>query len=433
MLHRLKSFLPAPLLTAYHRILAHVAALYYGNPSREMVVVGVTGTNGKTSTSYLIAKALEGAGVTTGCTTTALIKIGNVETQNKMKMTMPGRFALQKLLRQMRDAGCTHVVIETSSQGLIQYRHEGVAYDIGVFTNLTPEHIEAHGGFENYKKAKKILFTHIAKQPAKTLNGNIIEKTFILNADDERASFYQVSGVKTLWYGIHHVKDLAPDSFTLQPRGVDAVIEGNALSLRLPGEYNLANALAALLVGKECGFALPALIKGLETVEVIPGRYQRVDEGQSFDVIIDYAPEPESFKKFYEAFESNKHGKVIHVLGSCGGGRDVARRPILGRLAAEHADIVVVTNEDPYDDNPREIIEQVAAGAREGGKKENENLFVIEDRREAIRFAVKQAMSGDAVILTGKGNEAWICGANGSKQPWSEEAEVREALRLAVS
>jgi UDP-N-acetylmuramoyl-L-alanyl-D-glutamate--2,6-diaminopimelate ligase len=167
MLHRLKSFLPAPLLTAYHRILAHVAALYYGNPSREMVVIGVTGTNGKTSTSYLIAKALEGAGVTTGCTTTALIKIGNVETQNKMKMTMPGRFALQKLLRQMRDAGCTHVVIETSSQGLIQYRHEGVAYDIGVFTNLTPEHIEAHGGFENYKKAKKILFTHIAKQPSK--------------------------------------------------------------------------------------------------------------------------------------------------------------------------------------------------------------------------------------------------------------------------
>jgi UDP-N-acetylmuramoyl-L-alanyl-D-glutamate--2,6-diaminopimelate ligase len=245
--------------------------------------------------------------------------------------------------------------------------------------------------------------------------------------------FTKLAVVKTLWYGIHHVKDLAPDSFTLQPRGVDAVIEGNALSLRLPGEYNLANALAALLVGKECGFALPALIKGLETVEVIPGRYQRVDEGQSFDVIIDYAPEPESFKKFYEAFESNKHGKVIHVLGSCGGGRDVARRPILGRLAAEHADIVVVTNEDPYDDNPREIIEQVAAGAREGGKKENENLFVIEDRREAIRFAVKQAMSGDAVILTGKGNEAWICGANGSKQPWSEEAEVREALRLAVS
>lgn len=433
MLHRLKSLVPTSAITAYHRILAHVAALYYGNPSREMVVIGVTGTNGKTTTSYLLAKALEGAGVTAGCTTTALMKIGRIETQNRLKMTMPGRFALQKLLREMRDAGCTHVVIETSSQGLIQYRHEGVAYDIGIFTNLTPEHIEAHGGFENYKKAKKILFTHIAKQPPKQIQGNAVEKAFVLNADDEHAPYYQVDGIKTLWYGVKSDRGLHPDSFTLEERGVQAVIGGERLALSLPGEYNLANALAALVAGTQLGFALRPLMNGLETVKVVPGRFQRVDEGQAFDVIIDYAPEPESFKKFYEAFEPNKHGRVIHVLGSCGGGRDIARRPVLGRLAAQHADIVIVTNEDPYDDNPAEIIEHVAVGAREGGKKDGEDLFVIQDRREAIRFAMKQAKSGDAVILTGKGNEAWICGANGSKQAWSEEAEAREAIKLAVS
>lgn len=433
MLHRLKSLVPTSALTVYHRVLAHVAALYYGNPSREMVVIGVTGTNGKTTTAYLIAKALEGAGAVTGCTTTALMKIGKVEKQNTMKMTMPGRFALQKLLRNMRDAGCTHVIIETSSQGLIQYRHEGVAYDIGVFTNLTPEHIEAHGGFENYKKAKKILFTHIAKQAKKVIGGKTIEKAFVLNADDAHSAYYQENGVKSLWYGIKNANGLHPDSFTLEPRGVKAVIEGEGLNLALPGEYNLANALAALAVGQECGFALRGLMDGLATVEVVPGRFQRIDEGQAYDVIIDYAPEPESFKKFYQAFETTNHHKVIHVLGSCGGGRDVARRPILGRLAAEHADIVVVTNEDPYDDNPREIIEHVASGAREAGKKDGENLFVIEDRREAIRFAMKQAGAGDAVIMTGKGNEAWICGANGSKQPWSEEREAREAIKLAVS
>ena len=149
-------------------------------------------------------------------------------------------------------------------------------------------------------------------------------------------------------------------------------------------------------------------------------------------MIIDYAPEPESFKRFYEAFEASKHGTIIHVLGSCGGGRDIARRPILGQLAAKHADIVVVTNEDPYDDNPAEIIDQVADGARSAGKQEGKDLFLLQDRREAIRFAMKQAKPGDAVILTGKGNEAWICGAHGSKQPWSEEAEAREAIHLAV-
>ncbi|MFO0765086.1 MAG: UDP-N-acetylmuramyl-tripeptide synthetase [Patescibacteria group bacterium] len=433
MLHRLKTLVPPSVLTVYHRILAHAAALYYGNPSREMVVIGVTGTNGKTTTTYLLAKALEGAGVTAGCTTTALMKIGRIETQNRFKMTMPGRFALQKLLREMRDAGCTHVVIETSSQGLIQYRHEGIAYDIGIFTNLTPEHIEAHGGFENYKKAKKMLFTHIAQQPTKQIGGKAIEKAFVLNADDEHAAFYQIEGVKTVWYGVRSALGLHPDSFTLEEHGVHAVVQGESLTLPLPGEYNLANALAALAAGMQLGFALRPLMNGLETVKVVPGRFQRIDEGQNFDVIIDYAPEPESFKKFYEAFEPTKHGRVIHVLGSCGGGRDVARRPILGRLAAEHADIVIVTNEDPYDDNPAEIIEHVASGAREAGKKDGENLFVIEDRREAIRFAMKQARPGDAVILTGKGNEAWICGANGSKQAWSEEAVAREAIKLAVS
>jgi UDP-N-acetylmuramoyl-L-alanyl-D-glutamate--2,6-diaminopimelate ligase len=441
MLHRLKALVPAPLIVIYHRVLAHVSAIAYGHPSKKLVVVGVTGTNGKTTTSFYLARALEASGKLAGCTTTALMKIGEKEWINDTKMTMPGRFFLQRMLRQMLDAGCGYAVIETSSQGLAQGRHLSIAYDVAVFTNLTPEHIEAHGGFENYKKAKHILFEHVAAREAKTVNGITIPKIGVFNADSTHSEYFaDVSGLDMkLWYSLEKPRGLYADNIVSDASGTrftlrDEMNPAFRLPMRLnqPGEYNILNALAALAVCKSLGVALEAAAKKLGEIETVPGRFERVDEGQPYQVVVDYAPEPESFRQLYRALKAIPRQRTIHILGSCGGGRDIARRPVLGELAAKNADVVVVTNEDPYDDDPREIIDQVANGAKGAGKIEGENLFLIDDRREAIFRAMSLAKPGDLVVMTGKGCEPWICLANGQKAPWNEAETAREAIRATM-
>jgi UDP-N-acetylmuramoyl-L-alanyl-D-glutamate--2,6-diaminopimelate ligase len=441
MLHRLKAMVPEPMLAIYHRVLARVSALVYRNPSQELIVIGVTGTNGKTTASFYLARALEASGFAAGCTTTALMKIGKKEWINTTKMTMPGRFFLQKMMREMVDAGCRYAVIETSSQGLAQGRHLSIAYDVGAFTNLTPEHIEAHGGFENYKKAKHILFEHVGKRHAKRIAGKAVPKGAVLNADSEHSEYYaEAPGVEMKeWYGIDHHQGLYAEDVALDATGSRFVLRhADDASLRIPvrlnqpGDYNISNALAALAVCRMLGVDLEKAAKQLEGVATVPGRFERIDAGQPWTAIVDYAPEPESFKQLYRALKAVPRERTIHVLGSCGGGRDVARRPILGQLAAANADIVIVTNEDPYDDHPQEIIDQVATGAREAGKIDGENLFLVEDRKEAIVQAMAMARPNDLVVMTGKGCEPWICVADGKKIPWDEAGTAREAIERAL-
>lgn len=417
MLSKLKKLVPEPMVGAYHYMLARMAQAAYGNPSKELTVIGVTGTNGKTTTTYFLAKALEASGHQTGCTTTAIMKVGRKEWLNKTKMTMPGRFFLQKMLRDMVKAGCKYAVIEVSSQGLIQHRHIGIKYDLAVFTNLTPEHVEAHGGFENYKRAKRHLFE--------------VVKNAVLNADSKHIDYYaQTPGLeKVEWYSIHADKGLKAENIKLDGNGSSFTVEGVPVRIRQPGEYNIANALAALAVCKHYGVELKKAAKKLEAIQTVPGRFERVEAGQPWTAIVDYAPEPESFQRLYDALAFVPKKRVIHVLGSCGGGRDVARRPVLGRLAAEHADIVVVTNEDPYDDDPNVIINQVADGAAKAGKRDGQNLFRVVDRREAIFKAMAMAHEGDLVVMTGKGCEPWICLENGRKMPWDEVAVAKEAIQ----
>ncbi len=420
MLSLIRRFTPKFALDLYHRVLAQTAAIYYGHPSRRMTVIGVTGTNGKTTTAYFIAKALEASGEKTGLTSTAIMKIGDKEWLNKTKMTMPGRFYLQRMLKEMADAGCKYAVIETSSQGLVQHRHIGIDYKMAVFTNLTPEHIEAHGGFENYKRAKRLLFESAP--------------IAILNADDPYAEYYATApGVKrTEWYGIKSDKGLQATDIRLSANGSDFAAGEARVRLGLPGEYNILNALAALAVCQVVGVDLFEAARKLSEVARVPGRFDRVNAGQPWTVIVDYAPEPESFRQLYKALETTPRQRTIHILGSCGGGRDVARRPVLGKLAAEHADIVIVTNEDPYDDDPKRIVDEVAQGAAEAGKIEGQNLFKIMDRREAVFFAMKQAKEGDLIVLTGKGCEPWICVANGNKLPWDEIETARQAIESVL-
>ncbi len=431
MIGYLRKIIPASWISVYHFVLAKLAAFVYGNPSKKLIVIGVTGTNGKTTTSYYLAKALEAEGAKAGLTTTAILKIGEKEWLNKTKMTMPGRFWLQRMLRDMVKAGCTYAVIETSSQGLIQHRHIGIQYDGAIFTNLTPEHIEAHGGFENYKRAKRILFEHVVAEKPKRIRGKAVKPFFVLNADDEAAEYYAEAAhlADVLWFGVDSERGMQATKLKLGDRGVTFHVENESVCLNQPGEFMVYNALAAIQTAKRLGISVRAASEALSKIQNVPGRVERVEAGQDWTVIVDYGYEPESFKQLYEALAFIPRKKTIHVLGSCGGGRDISRREVLGRLAAERADIVIVTNEDPYDDDPMEIIEQVAEGARKGGKTDGENLFTILDRKEAIFKAMEFAASGDLVVMTGKGCEPWICVANGKKLPWDEVQVAKEAIQ----
>lgn len=431
---QIKKFVPASVLDRYHFVLANLASWIYRNPSRDLIVIGVTGTNGKTTTSYAIAKALEASGAKTGCTTTAILKVGDREWLNDTKMTMPGRFFLHRMLREMVDEGCRYAVIETSSQGIVQHRQLGIQYDIAVFTNLTPEHIESHGGFENYKRCKRKLFEHLAALPPKTINGQRIPRAAVINAESEYGEYYaSTPGLTNVhWYGIEKGSGLKANHLELSPNGSQSEVNGYPMQLTMPGRYNVENMLAALAVCQVVGVSLESAIKRVEKIQGLPGRFERVNIGQPWTVIIDYAPEPESLKQFYAALASVPHQRLIHVLGSCGGGRDIARRPVLGSMAGETADIVIVTNEDPYDDDPQQIIDAVASGALSAGKQEGKNLFKISDRREAIERAMSFAEPNDLVVMTGKGCETWMCVANDKKLPWSEREAAEAGIRAAM-
>lgn len=443
-----RSVIPKWLLERYHKILALLAATWYRHPSRELTIIGVTGTNGKSTTVNLIGRILQHAGYSVGWTSTMNFKIGKREWLNDLKMTMPGRFLLQKMLRQMANEGCQYAVIETSSEGIAQSRHLGIDYDISVFTNLTPEHIESHGSFENYKAAKLKLFEHVEQRPKKVIGGKPIKRAIVVNADDTAAKDFvafdvddriavsiRVDGkIPAAEKLSNQCRAMTADMVEVGPEGSHFSIYGTEVNLKLLGEFNVSNALCAVAAVKLLGISVEQSAAALEMVIEMPGRVEFIDEGQSFKVLVDYAPEPVSLGKLYELLSFIPHRKLIHVLGSAGGGRDKARRSVLGQMAAEHADVVIVTNEDPYDEDPMEIVKAVAAGAEgaiESGKVKvaKEHVYEILDRRDALRLAVSLADASDLVLATGKGSEQAICVARGKKFPWDEREELRKALR----
>lgn len=468
-LDKIKKFIPRRLFNAlqppYHFLLSGLAALIYGFPSRELIVIGVTGTAGKTSTVYLVAQMLAAAGYKTGFTSTAVLSDGQRDWLNDKKMTMPGRFFIQRLLRQMVKNNCRYAIVETTSEGIKQFRHRFINYDILIFTNLYPEHIEAHGSFAKYKEAKGQLFAHLRRGRTKYINEERrvvrpsselkkldltrIAKTIIVNGDDEHADYFL-----NFWSEAKIIYRLAgsvppepaevarsaagpgsPDWTRVEGRDVQAdgqgtslIINNQPVRLKLLGEFNARNALAAAAVGLSQDLTLPQIQAGLEAVRGLAGKLEKIDAGQDFTVIVDYSFEPQAVRQLYETVKLIPHNKVIHLLGSTGGGRDKSRRPELGRLAAESADFVVITNEDPYDEDPAEIINQVSAGAEMSGKQLNVNLFKIMDRREAIKKSLELAKNNDLVLLTGKGAEQFICAAGGQKIPWDEREVAKEEI-----
>jgi UDP-N-acetylmuramoyl-L-alanyl-D-glutamate--2,6-diaminopimelate ligase len=441
MKQKIKNLIPKSVLNQYHKSLAIGSKVAYGNPSDKMIVIGVTGTNGKSTTVMMVARILEEAGYKVGATSTAMFKIAEREWLNDKKMTMLGRNELQKLLNDMKNAGCRYAIVETSSEGIKQHRHLGINYDIAVFTNLTPEHIESHGSFENYKSAKEELFAKLQNEKKKKIDEKEIEKIIVANCDDDHVKdFIKYIADAKYGFGVRGKnKDgqlkskVEADSVRFNKNGISFDVYDMAINLQLLGEFNVYNALSAIAVAQSQGIDIEVCKRALEKIDKIDGRMEFINEGQDFNVLIDYAPEPESLRQLYKTIRRHevvsKNNNIIHVLGSCGGGRDKSRRPVLGRLAASHADYVIVTNEDPYDDDPMEIINAVVSGAEEGGKELDKNLFKIEDRKKAIERAISLAKTGDLVLLTGKGCEQAIVISGGKKIPWDEREVAREILK----
>jgi len=389
----IKKFIPDFLLSRYHWKLALLSAVLYWFPSRKIKVIGITGTNGKSTTAHLISKILEEAGFKTAVLSSISFKIGDKEWPNTLKMTMPGRFKIHKFLRQAVNSGCQYAVLEVTSEGIKQYRHKFINFEATVFTNLTPEHIESHGSFKNYRSAKGKLF-------------QAVKKLHIINLDDENAGYFlQFLANKKYTYGLNQ-GDINNKDIRLQ--------------LSLIGEFNIYNALAAICVGLSQGIDLEDCKRAVENVKGIPGRMEEVAP-YPFKVFVDYAFTPNALEKVYQTIKNNFQPKrMICVLGACGGGRDKWKRPVLGEIAAKYCNEIIVTNEDPYDEDPMEIIDQVAKGAEGKAKK-------ILDRREAIKESLKSAQSGDAVVITGKGCEPWII-EKGKKIPWDDRKVVKEEM-----
>jgi len=389
----IKKFIPSFLLSRYHWKLAFLGAVLYGFPSRKLKVIGITGTNGKSTVAELTTKILEEAGCKTASLSSIKFKIGKEERPNTLKMTMPGRFKIQKFLRQAVNSGCQYAILEVTSEGIKQHRHRFINFEAAVFTNLSPEHIEAHGGFENYKETKGKLF-----QTTKNIH--------IVNLDDENAKYFlQFPAKKKYTFGMNQ-GDINNKDIKLQ--------------LSLIGNFNIYNALAAIGVGLSQGISLETCKRAVENVKGIPGRMEEV-VSQPFKVFVDYAFTPNALEKVYQAIKNNfQPKKMICVLGACGGGRDKWKRPVLGEIAAKYCNEVIVTNEDPYDEDPMKIIDEVAKGTNGKARK-------ILDRREAVRESLKSGQSGDAVIITGKGCEPWII-EKGKKIPWDDREIVKEEM-----
>ncbi|MCR4275311.1 MAG: UDP-N-acetylmuramyl-tripeptide synthetase [Candidatus Wolfebacteria bacterium] len=425
---------------AYHWMLAFLGAFLYGSPSKNMIIIGVTGTKGKTTTCDLIAQILNSFGYKTALVTTALVRIGDEEWKNEHKQTMLGRFKLQKFLSQADELKCRYAVVETSSEGILQYRHRFIDYDVAVFTNLFPEHIERHGGFENYRNAKVKLFEKLAKKD----NG-----IGIYNLDDSDVNYFLEPGIKTkIGYTINNQRPTTINQELMESlqkiievKNIEQGLDGSKFSINgerfktpLIGEFNVYNAVAAITVAISQGVPLNKIKPIISRAKQTPGRLEKVENEKGFTVIIDYAHEPFSLESVYKAAASYKakpKSSMLCLLGAQGGGRDRWKRPKMGSIAAQYCDKIILTNEDPYDENPNQILDDIEEGVRAGFRNNPKKFATVNkiiDRKEAIQKAVSLAKKGDVVVLTGKGGETFMCIENNKKNLWDEKTVVEEVL-----
>jgi UDP-N-acetylmuramoyl-L-alanyl-D-glutamate--2,6-diaminopimelate ligase len=401
-----------------------IAARFFGQPSRELEVIGITGTDGKTTTSYLVDSILRDAGVQTGLVGTVSVRIAGSVVDHETRQTTPESLDLQRHLRAMVDAGVEWATLEATSHGLDLHRMDEIRFNIGAVTNVTHEHLEHHKTIAAYRRAKGILFERIAQSGG----------TAVVNLDDEgaREMLRFAGGAKTLTFGeldktadiraVEIEQDVSGSRFRLISPSDEACVR-----LPLVGGFNVANALCAVGVTLAAGIPVDQIARSLERASPVPGRMARVDLGQPFSVIVDYAHTPDSLKKVLELLKTlNPGGRLLAVSGSAGD-RDRTKRPLQGDVSARLADVSVFTTEDPRFEDPDKIIEEIADGAVRAGAVRDRDFHCITDRREAIRLAFSLARPGDCVLLAGKGHERSIIWGH-EKRPWDEAAVARELL-----
>lgn len=386
-----------------HWIDAFCASLVYGFPGQKLKVIGVTGTDGKTTTCFYLYEILKAAGKKTALITSIGAKIDDETLDTGLHVTTPESFALQKLLRKIVNEDCQYLVLEVTSHGLDQHRVWGIPFEIGVLTNITHEHLDYHGTFQNYLLVKAKLFK--------------IAKISVLNRDDSASDFLKKLSKKVVSYSLENKEaDLKKQDL------LDKLIQIN-----LAGDYNWQNALAAAATADTLGIGWDKIKEGIESVKFIPGRMEEIDEGQDFKVIVDFAHTPNGLEKsFLTVREMIGQGRVIAVFG-CAGERDWQKRPLMGEIATQLADLVVLTAEDPRGESLELILEQIALGCRRAGGVEGKTFWKISDRQSAIEFAINSAKAGDVVIITGKGHERSMCFGK-TEYPWSDFEAVKKAL-----
>lgn len=417
----LKKIIPAPLFhlfqPAYHFLLAFVGALKSGFPSRKIHVVGITGTKGKTTTTELVNAILEEAGYKTAIASTLRFKIGNKSDSNLFKMTMPGRFFLQEFIRKAVNEHCDTLIVEMTSEGAKQFRHRFIELDALIFTNIAPEHIESHGSFEKYKSAKLSIVRQLERSKKKN-------KALIVNGGDKYAQeFLNFSVPVKKRFAL---KDTLPTNTSKE--SADFTYSGLNFSSHLAGRFNTANILASITYAQTRNISLETAQKALKKFQGVPGRVEYINEGQPFKVVVDYAHTPDSLEKLYESYSDRD---IFAVLGNAGGGRDKWKRPEMGAIADRYCTHIVLTDEDPYDEDPREIVEQMHEAITKTP------VEITMDRREAIHSALTRAKnrensSNAVVLITGKGTDPFIMGPNDTREPWDDARVAREELRVLM-
>ena len=400
------------LVVPYHIGKAAMFGAAKGFPGKRMTVIGVTGTNGKTTTSFMIWRMLNQAGRKAGVMTTVGWGVDEIHEQMEHMTTVDVRL-LNERIKKIADAGAEYLVLEITSHALAQHRDLGIPIDIAVMTNVTHEHLDYHKTFERYRDAKRKLFKKA--------------KYGIVNADDPSAGYFESDVEKYITYGIKY-GDLKAEKVKLRPDGVEyTTSDGLKIKTQIAGQFNVSNSLACVAVGRRLGLSDKEIADGIFALTEVEGRMVKIDEGQDFTAIMDYAHTPDAFEKLLPDMKKATEGRLIVVFGSAGGRRDPSKRKPMGEIAGKYADIVVLTEEDDRDTPGDEILEMIAEGARESGKKDGKDLFKILDRPSAILEACKMAKKGDTVMFLGKGNEKTIERAHGA-DAYYELDEIKKAL-----
>ena len=419
---------PVAIVPDTRSALADLAAELFDHPTRKLKLVGVTGTDGKTTTVHLVSDVFEAAGERTGFSTTVDFKLADHEWANDTRQSTQEAVEIQEFFAELLVAGGTWGVLEATSHALALRKVRGCEVDIAVFTNLTPEHLDFHGTLQAYLEAKGILFEMLAKSTDKG-----VPKTAVLNADDPHWQYLadRAAPARVLTYGIDALADVQGTILAADANGSrvklashDASVE---LDLPLVGRFNVHNALAAATAGVAAGIPLTVAKAALERAKPVRGRMERVEGQQPFAVIVDYAHTPESLDKVLGLLRPLTKGRLIAVFGSAGE-RDRAKRPRLAEAASRYADLFVITQEDPRLEDPAAILSEIEAGAVAAGKRRGSDYLVIDDRAEAVREAIRRAAPGDTVVLAGKGHEGSII-VGEEKRPWDEAGAARDALR----